>query len=178
MPWRELSSASAPEARSHSVSLDRCKFEAGKYRDQLLKFEWLFSARAGWSRGLSNRARYCRSSRQTVLHARRAPPPHRMAIITIQVDIQYGGVKHLRSSQGEGLIDRRGRVTDVHPRSASMSLIMMRTIISSSTTRISRKRWRMLPASSAASSRYSGPSLSLAMVSRNVRAVKGTNPLQ
>src|SRR6202163_3241767 len=91
-----------------ALSLDRREFEAGKYRDQLLIFEWLSqhgSVGVAVSRtviGIAGRVDKRYSARGERLR-------HRVAVTTIQVYIQQGEVEGLRINQGEGLVDRRGR---------------------------------------------------------------------
>src|ERR1700730_6199562 len=91
-----------------ALSLDRREFEAGKYRDQVLTFEWLSqrgSVGVAVSRtviGIADRVDKRYSTRAERLR-------HRVAVTTIQVHIQHGEVEGLRINQSEGLVDRRGR---------------------------------------------------------------------
>jgi hypothetical protein len=63
---------------------------------------------------------------------------HGIAFVAIQVHVQHGGVEDPRVHEGKNLIDRGRAVTDSQPRSASMSSMVKKIIISSSTTRTRR----------------------------------------
>ena len=88
--------------------LDRCEFEAGKYRGQLFIFEWLFQhgpvgvTVSQTLTGVAGRVDKRYSARGERFR-------HWVAIITIQFHIQQGDVEDLRIDQGKRLIDRRGR---------------------------------------------------------------------
>src|ERR1700720_3085872 len=120
-----------------ALSLDRREFEAGKYRDQLLIFEWLSQhgpvgvAASRTVIGIAGRVDKRDSARGERLR-------HRTAVTTFQVYIQHGEVEGLCINQGEGLVDRRGRCHRLASKVASMSSIIIRTSISSSATRARR----------------------------------------